>query len=610
MPEFLLEQLGENVPFWIGCAVLLLPPLFMAAVRQLREKLAPLFSCGRGRFAAILTYLLAVGAVVVLLFVPKFPPWVSVTVYASIAGAIALLWYLTLCCTPAVLLYTFRIGRKIRAGYLGELKDKMARRPRFALTPKDKLACELLGYRYYALSSYNRKAYECLAKIDPAGLFPWEREKLFSCKAFVLKALGANGTAKELYSRVKHLRPTDRGILALIDEEAGRFDEAEAALKQLYDASLAESGKEQNVVANNLGRMYVMRGNYVAGAEHYRSALAHAIKERDIYGIETARDNLICTLVNTDMAEAKKVYEEHLAWLSSLPPTIWRKVSMANTKLKFAECTKDPAAIRAVIREVEAESGSFPTEPRIHILISTALILCRFHFDLRTTLQQIEALFPVILQFPMPERYTSVCRIAEVLSQIKADYPPFQGLFHAVDGYFCDRAEEDLSKHIKSLPDYAVYERCHLLKERAFLQNRKIANFLRYRDAALQIGDLYASNGLNFGNVETLLSAAMDAYTYPPYLAGMREGFPVSRYETEAKEIVARAEAAAAPFRRYPQMAEADLQFAFLHTCFGDYEAAREYVELFEATDLPLLCLTYPLRERYALIKRTLERHG
>ena len=612
MGSYIISSLGDKLPFLIGIAILLLSSLISFLVSQIREKIRSLFSCGRGKIAIVLSYTLIVGAVVYLLFVYSVELWITILTYSILAFLIAFIWYITLCNTPLALIYNIKFKRQYKQGFIVEHQDKMKKRPLYAISTKDKFSCSLLQCEYFVMGMNYRKAYESLESITPGRLFPWEKDKLLSSKAFVLKALGSNGAAKDIYSQIKVLRPTDQSVLAVIHEEAGELEKAQEILQNLNNSVVAGNivKAEKNVVTNNLGRVYLMSGNFVAAADYYRIALDYAIKEGDTHGIEISRDNLIMVLARTDKEEARRVFDEHIKWMESLPHTIWQKISLSNTKLKFAEIFADLDAIKSVVEEVTDAAKEFPLKPRISILISTAKIICRFQLPLDSVILQIVELFPDILKSPMPERFVHIRDLAEVFAQVRVYAPSLIELLSEVNNYLSTRAYDELSEYIRSLPDYMVYERCFFRKECAMFLSRKNSDFAEYKNSMMQIGNMYHAQGLNFNYLQTLIQIADEAYFYQPYICSIKEGLPVSKYEYEVKEIIALAEEVVSKFLGYPQIAEIHLQFCSNYLCFGDFVNAKRHLDYFDSLKLPILGFHHIQQERYKSMKEVIAKNS
>lgn len=612
MGSYIVDSLGNELPFLIGFAILLLSSLIGCLVSEIRGKIKSVFSCGRGKIAIVLTYVLVVGAVVFLLFVYSIKLWITILTNSLICGAIAMIWYVTLCCNPLILIYTIKFKKRYKQGFFVEHQDTMLKQPWYAISTKDRYDCSLLQYGYFVMGMNYRKAYESLEGITIDKLFPWEKDKILSKRAFVLKGLGSNGAAEEIYTQIKKLRPTDQSVLAYIYEEAGELSKAQEIMQNLNNSVIAGDivKDEKNVVANNLGRIYLMNGNFVAATEHYRIALDYAIKEDDTHGIEISRDNLILALARTNKAESHRVFEEHIKWMESLPDTIWRQISLANTKLKYGEMFEDLKIVKSAVDEVTVAARNFPLKPRIGVLISTAKIICRFRLNLNTVILQIAELYPEILKCQMPERFVYIRDLAEVLAQIQVYIPTLMKLRENIEDYLNARAYDELTEYIRVLPDYMVYERTFFLKECTLFKSRKNQNFVEYKNSMMQIAEMYHSQGLNFNYLQTLMQIADEAYFFPPYVCREREGLPISKYENEVKGIVELAEKMGSKFYGYPQIAEIHLQFCFIYLCFGDFVNSKRHLDYFDSLKLSLLSFHHTQQDRYNFMKKMIKNHN
>lgn len=611
MGNYIIGFLGDKLPFLIGIAILLLSSLIGFFVAEIREKIKSLFSCGRGKIAIGLTYTLIVGAIIYLLFVYSVELWVTILIFSLLVCLIAFIWYITLCNTPLVLIYIIKFKRQYKQGFIVEHQEAMLKKPWYAISIKDRYSCTLLQYGYFVSSSNYRKAYESLERVDVDKLFPWEKDRILSNRAFVLKCLGSNGAAEKLYPQIKNLRPTDQSVLAVIHEEAGEISKAQEILQDLNNSVVAGNivKSERSIVANNLGRIYLMTGNFVAAADKYRIALNYAIKEEDTQGIEISRDNLIFALARTNKEEARRVFEEHIKWMESLPDTIWRKISLANTKLKFGEMFEDLDIVKSAVEEVKVAVKDFPLQSRIGTLISTAKIICRFRLSLDSVILQIAELYPDILKCSMPERFVYIRDLAEVLAQIQVYAPTLIELRAKVEDYLSTRAYDELTEYIRMLPPYMVYERTFFLKECTMFKSRRDQNFIEYKNSMMQIAEMYHLQGLNFNYLQTLMQIADEAYFYTPCICGEKEGLPVSKYENEAREIVKQAEEVVSKFYGYPQIAEIHLQFSFIYLCFGDCANAKRHLDHFDSLKLSLLSFHHDQQKRYEFMKEIIAKH-
>lgn len=81
MGEYIVEYLGEGLPFCAGIAIFILIQVAAFTVKYSRKKLKILFAYGRGKLAIIATYLLILCGVIVLLFVHDLELWLLIFLY-------------------------------------------------------------------------------------------------------------------------------------------------------------------------------------------------------------------------------------------------------------------------------------------------------------------------------------------------------------------------------------------------------------------------------------------------------------------------------------------------------------------------------------------------
>lgn len=610
MIDYILQFFADEISFWVGAGLIAMSLLIPNAVKPCREKIKKLLACKRVRRTYIITYIILFAAAILLLFIDHLKVWVIILVFAILFAIILILWYCTLFCTPLVLFFLHRYRKLFKQGLVVEYSGTMLNNPWYAITEKDKISCVFLRCSYFIIALNLKQAYNVLESINKDNLLPKERNWYNTEKCFILKYFGANGAASKIYSDKAIKSPSDQSVLALIYEEEGRFDEAKKIFKDLDDVLRAENkvASEKYVIANNYGRSMLMSKNYIGAVDNYRNAVEYALEEKNIYGVETARDNLIMTLLKINKKEAKDVLDEHIKWLNSLPKSIWQQVCMANTMLKYAEDCDDTETIINLVEKVVDTSSSYPINNRIAILVSSGKITSRHYLPIDITegiLTKLSALMGDIIKCPMPDRFNYIRAIGEIFSQIGI-YDISLTVFHdSVSDYLNNVAYNDVNEYVKQIPSYMIYENCSFKKDLARYNGRRKRDYINFKNEMLQISDIYYTEGLIIDYLHTLMEIIDEAYI-EKNTSNVIDCFPVSKYEDEVKEILLKAEGIIVNFIGQPQIADLHLFFAFVYFCLNDLNKAGEHCEYFNALKIPLGSFDVSVRYRHEAVVRRL----
>lgn len=610
MDGLILDYLKEKIPFLACIAVLIALSICAGVITHFKNKIKELAVQRKCIFQIAVTAVIVLAILLLLYFSNKIDIWIIATVCPALLLACFVIWWFTFHLPPLAYFYIRKYKKLYQKGYVFEKLEEIRKRPCFIVTVTGKLKFAVIQYGYFIWASDFKSAYEVLFEVSKLNLLDKERSGINSRITFTLYRLGAFSAAREKYASIDKPSATDESVLSMLYEEDGDFEEAEKIISSLNSKMLSSeiSLDDKGVISNNFGRTYRLKNNNIGAVKLYRDAINYAVERKDIYNLLLSYSNLILTLSAFDVDAAKQEYAKYLEIVKKEPFTMYKFQEYANLKLMLSERLNDWQAINSIINEVIDRSNTVDTTYKINLLIMTAKIIANNRLDITETMLRLIGLQNDIFSAPMPERYNWIKELHFIFLQMGL-YPgsKFQLLKDRVESYMHQKALSDVDAYITDLPQYAVNETIHFIRDRIYLK-KLAANYSFYdvRRDFDQLADICGSNSLGFGRMTAFLNIINEAYD-AHNIECVTNGVPKSKYDKEVKEVLPTVQKMAKKFMRHPGIADVYLQLCLYCICDGNLDAAKDYMNAFEELNISLNRFGFYIKQQYALCKRILK---
>ncbi|MCH5151540.1 MAG: hypothetical protein J1F65_02640 [Clostridiales bacterium] len=544
---------------------------------------------------------LSIAVVVAWLILLFFLPKLQLSIVLSICGGslivMVLGWLLVFLPTPWTKCYICNYRYKLRQGYLLEYLEKIRHNPWFVLTTKDKYEYTILCNSYLFKANCFKESYEVLKNLSENRLLTHEKDEIICRKMLSLKMMGANSTALNLYAQINQENITAEFVVGLISEEQGDIQHSQDINRRLHDKlTLCKmSAQEKAVIHNNYGRIFKLQGNNIAAIDQYKQAMTDALCAEDCYQYAVSGNNLISTLLSSDVVSAKISCQEFLEKIATLPESKWRYYIQLNTKVLMAQGTDDPNELTKIIKGISYTEDNFSQRELIQSLVTSIILLNQVNGLDNETIERLNELIDSILAQPMPFRYFCARSLAYNLCNIND--PALANTKDKLVHYLNAQAYKDVCVYIDQVQDYEVFEKCNMLKEKTIIEKVPSNEFLGLRDDFKQIANVLKINGVDIQYYYTLLEILLESLHYN------------HAYENEISEIVIQLDDILSKEKENIIFAVCHLQFSFYLLHIGQVDRAKEYYNNFLYFKIPALCLAPDLYQHFIQLQTVLARY-
>ena len=471
-----------------------------------------------------------------------------------------------------------KIKNQINAGDDAAAEKMLSHCRWLCVDPLMRYEWNLLNAKIHSIKGNIRKAYEILRDFSEQLLFEKEKDLLTVKKAGVLAQLGNYKGAATLTSGLKNVEGNlalQRAIVdALCQEVRGELAaSSETLLSALLNTTETATNEFIPKLYNNLGRIRKIEGNTTETLLYYEKAANAAVEMGYKHLIHVSFQNLILSYAlekKFDIAE--KWIEKYRAEIDENNAT--DLLEFDNLMLHYFRQKKDKAKLLSAI-----EQGRSLLYPKItehqKVVYDISELRIRWNSQLLkpSYVAHIEHQLDKYLLLDLTERYRTLKEIHFVLERLEEmndldPFLPFYGrVFHKLK-----EMRSEIEKHLLSLPEYCVNEKCYWLKELASLQkiDKKKYDFELVLQRLNNLKDTLLKNENYLGALTVGLDISDEA------IFQKKNKIVWQSVQQTIKELER--------FKGHPVEAECFIRIAYYAFVVGQYQCAEKYFNLFEET--------------------------
>ena len=436
----------------------------------------------------------------------------------------------------------------------------------------------LLNAKAYFIRGDFRKAYEILRDFSELFLFEKEKDLLTVKKAGVLAQLGNYKGAATLTSGLKNVEgdlALQRAIVdALCQEVRGELaTSSETLLSALLNTTETATNEFIPKIYNNLGRIRKIEGNTTETLLYYEKAANAAVEMGYKHLIHAPFQNLILSYAlekKFDIAE--KWIEKYHAQINE--NNVTDLLEFDNLMLDYFRQKKDKEKLLSAIGRGRSLLYPKMTEHQ-KLVYDLSELRIRWNSQLLkpSYVAHIEHQLDKYLLLDLTERYRTLKEIHFVLERLEVmnaldPFLPFYGrVFHKLK-----EMRSEIEKHLLSLPEYCVNEKCYWLKELASLQkiDKKKYDFELVLQRLNNLKDTLLKNENYLGALTVGLDISDEA------IFQKKNKIVWQSVQQTIKELER--------FKGHPVEAECFIRIAYYAFVVGQCQCAKVYLNRFEKT--------------------------
>ncbi|MDD5144279.1 hypothetical protein [Methanoregula sp.] len=406
-----------------------------------------------------------------------------------------------------------KILLSIKAGDDERAKNLLSCYSWFCIDPLMQYEWRLLCARNHLIKENPKKAFETILSFDEKYLFEEEKASFNLTKAEYFVLLGNYKGALEVLFNLKNVEGDlilrRAHAIAICYEMRGDIAAASDTLISAISSFTNSSSESLPPIFNDLGQMRKLEGNSAEAFHYYEKAAHSAVAAGSKHLLHVSYQNLIeSNALEGDFTTAEKWiddYRTHIYFTN-----VNDLLEFFNLQLAYYRQKSDKDKIILILEKGRSALYSKLTD-RQKIKYDIDELRIRWNSQLLkpSYLTHIEQQFDKYLQLDLTLRYYSLNEINRVLRELKISGQ--LGIFIAFHERVISHLngmESEIEKHLLSLPEFCVDEKCYWVKELMALQKNNPNNY-NHEKVLKSLIDLKESR-MKYGNYLAGLDAGLD----------------------------------------------------------------------------------------------------